>query len=76
MTFPDRPWRPADFPKPGPSWSTRLSVLEVGQVLEPNDPAVLFDQGGGVPPFTLPPALSTADQAAHSLGIIGREAQA
>ena len=65
MTFADKPWRPADHPKPGPSWGADPRRPEV---LRPSD-AVLFDQGGSVPPFTLPPYISPAEPDGYSEGI-------
>jgi hypothetical protein len=65
--FADKPWRPADHPRPGPSWGADTGRLEV---LEPNDHAVLFDQGGSASSFALPPTLSTADRVGDSAGIM------
>jgi hypothetical protein len=75
MIFADKPWRPADHPSPGPSWRPEPTPVEADQAIEPNNRGFLFDQGGGVPPFTLPPSLSTADRVGDSAGIFP-EAQA
>jgi hypothetical protein len=64
--FSDKPWRPADHPRPGPSWRAEPRLLEV---LEPND-RFLLHQGSGVTSMASLPGLPTADRVGDSAGII------
>lgn len=53
-TFADKPWRPVDHPKPGPSWRAADPDL-----VDRHEPTDAFRQGGGASSLALPPGLSS-----------------